>query len=194
MPPPRDESAWEAQRLQGGDDAQMAARLQQEEQAVWLQERREARRRQLEESDTRIARGTVQLQAQLRAQRSSAPTARAARGTEGGSSTAAVRLQREAEASALGGGAAGGAASSSLSSRDAASAAPQSPATPPPTTTTPNATTPAAAPQHDAVPAESAAIGGADAAAIDSDVQPAGSLNPSPSPNHYSSPNIDPEP
>jgi hypothetical protein len=184
-PPPRDESARE-------DDAQMAARLQEEE-AAWLREQREARRHRLEESDARSGHGWEQERAQGLAQRSGAAAARAARGAEGGSSTAAVRLQREAEGARTG-GAAGGGGSSSLSSRDATSTALQSVATPPPTTTTPNATTPAAAPQHDAVPAESAAIGGADDAAIDSDVQPAGSLNLSPSPNHYSSPNIDPEP
>ena len=192
-PPPRDESAGEARRLQGEDDAQMAARLQQEEQAVWLRELREERRRQLEERDARDARETAQEQEQLRAQRASAPAARAARGTEGGSSTAAERLQREAEASALGGGAAGGGASSSLSSPDATSAAPQSPATPPPTTTTPNAATLVAAPQHDAAThlltttSEGTTFGGADTedAALDSDVQPdAGN----PSPNHTPAP------
>ena len=70
----------------------MAARLQVEA-AVWLREQRDVHRRRLEESDARDARETAQLQEQLRAQRSSAATQRAARGAEGGSSTAAVRLQ-----------------------------------------------------------------------------------------------------
>ena len=185
-PPPRDESAGEAQRLQGEDDAQMAARLQQEEQAAWVRGRRH---RQLEESDARTARETAQEQARLLAQRSSAAAQRDARGAEGGTSTAAVRLQREADASALGGGAAGGGASSSPSSPDATSAAPQSTATPPHATTTPNAATPAAAPQHDAAThlltttSEGTTFGGADRddAALDADVQP-GAGNPSP--NH----------
>jgi len=97
LPPPRDESAGEAQRLQGEDDAQMAARLQEVEQVAWVREQREAHRRRFEESD---ARETAQEQERLRAQR-------AARGAEGGSSTAVVRLQREADVSALRGGAVG---------------------------------------------------------------------------------------
>ena len=128
MPPPRDESAGEG-------DAQMATRLQQVEHAAWVRGRRH---RQLEESDARDARETVQLQAQLQAQRASADAQREARGAEGGSSTAAERQRREADASALGGGAAGGGASSSPSSPDAASAAPQSAATPPPVTAAPD--------------------------------------------------------
>ena len=103
LSPPRDEGA-------GEDDAQMAARLQEEELA-WLREQREARRRELEESDARNARETVQLQEQLRAQRSSAAAQRDARGAEGGSSTAAARLQRGVESARTGGAAGGGASS-----------------------------------------------------------------------------------
>ena len=125
LSPPRDEGA-------GGDDATMAARLQGEEQAAWLQQRREARR-----SDARDAHEAAQLQEQLRAQRSSAAAQRDARGAEGGSSTAAARLQRGVE-SARTGGAAGGGASSSLPSLDAASAAQQSAVAPPPVTAAPD--------------------------------------------------------
>ena len=103
LSPPRDEGA-------GEDDAQMAARLQEEELA-WLREQREARRRELEESDARNARETVQLQEQLRAQRSSAAAQRDARGAEGGSSTAAARLQHGVESARTGGAAGGGASS-----------------------------------------------------------------------------------
>ena len=111
LSPPRDGGAGEARRLQGEDDATMAARLQEEEQAAWLQQRREARRRELEESDARDARKMAQLQEQLRAQRPRAAAQRDARGAEGSSSTAAARLQRGVESARTGGAAGGGASS-----------------------------------------------------------------------------------
>ena len=89
----------------------MAARLQEEEQAAWLREQRDVRRRRLEESDARDAHEAAQLQEQLRAQRSSAAAQRDARGAEGGSSTAAARLQRGVESARTGGEAGGGASS-----------------------------------------------------------------------------------
>ena len=133
-PPPRDEGA-------GGDDAQMAAGLQEGEQAAWVRRAgAEARRRRLEESDARTGRVWEQERSQGMAQRLSAAAARSSRGAEGGSSTAAARLQRGVERARTGGAADGG-ASSSLSSPAAAAtpdATPQRTATPRPVTAAPD--------------------------------------------------------